>query len=261
MDGAAYELGAPFATRRKYRFSPDSVWFGDGYYYELKYVDNFYGAHSTNEFFREENGKVYQFNGPQLYDLDLGPGDTLPSFVPEQGTRTVASVGTVVLDDGLPRKSMTMVCASDSFAPPVTVVEGMGDLESFFYSKWHCVNPFDGPSNDLLCFSVNGQIVYKVPGETCELTSTSQPVRPVVNVYPNPASDLMHIEMPMDQPEPVYQVRIYNLLGSCLSNQSIRSDGRLLPVDVSASPPGSYWGVVHDDGGTTFSFGFVKLNR
>ncbi|MCC6411250.1 MAG: T9SS type A sorting domain-containing protein [Saprospiraceae bacterium] len=255
------EWGAPFPTLRKYRFTPDSVLIGGKYYHELTYVDSFFGAHDTNRFYREENGIVYRSNGAVLYNLDLGPIDTLPSYVPEQGARTVSDVGTVIFNDGLPRKTMTIYCASDSFAPPVTVVEGMGDLEDFFHSEKYCINPLDGPSDHILCFSVNGEIVYQVPGETCDLTSTSQPVRPIVSIHPNPAEDLIYIEMPTDQPEPVYQVRIFNTLGSCLSNQSILSDGHLLLVDVSVLPPGSYWGVVYGDGGGAFSFGFLKFNR
>lgn len=242
-------------TRRKYRFSPDTVLINGKYYYELKYDDNLMGARSTNRFYREENGFVYTSEGVVLYDLKLGVTDTLPSNNPYQHTRTVTTVGTTILNDNLTRKTMRVECDSNAIGAPITVVEGIGDLEEFFYSAVQCINPFDGPTDLLLCFSVNGQIIYMKAGESCELSSTSLPGNWTrASVYPNPTSERLYLDISSTDAE----LMVYNSLGMCVLNQHCAVVGGLLSADVSGLRAGSYWGVARSADGKMYAFGFVQ---
>jgi hypothetical protein len=242
-------------SRRKYRFSPDTVLINGKYYYELKYDDSVMGAHSTNRFYREENGTVYTSAGVVLYDLKLGVTDTLPSNNPYQQTRTVATVGTTILNDNQTRKTMRVECGSDSIDSPITVVEGIGDLEEFFHSEVQCINPFDGPTDLLVCYSVNGQIIYTKSGENCDLSSTHLPSNWTrASVYPNPANEQLHLDIPSNTAELI----IYNSLGMCVLNQHCTAVGGLLSADVSGLRPGSYWGVVRSEYGKMYTFVFLS---
>lgn len=248
-------------SRRKYRFSPDSVLMNGKYFYELTYDDSFLGSNATGRYYREENGIVYRSNGAVAFDLNLGAGDTLPSNQgANQGARTVLAVGTVIYADSLPRKTMTVHCAADTTAPPLTVVEGMGDLEDFFRSEVLCINPLDGPEDYLLCYSVDGEVVYMKPGENCDLSATTIPgKRKPVAVYPNPVVGQLYIDIPIDAAGPAYQVLIYNALGGLLLDQNCFVAGGLLSVDVSGLYPGSYWGVVRCEDGKMLPFMFVRI--
>ncbi|MCW5922882.1 MAG: T9SS type A sorting domain-containing protein [Saprospiraceae bacterium] len=249
-------------SRRKYRFSPDSVLINGKHHYELTYTDSFYGFKATGRYYREENGIVYTSAGEVVYNLNLGTNDTLPSNQSaNQGARTVLALGTAIFDDSLPRKTMTVQCATDPTAPPVTVVEGIGDMQIFFHSEVQCINPLDGPSDYIVCYSVNGEIVYMKPDENCDLSSTTLPEkRALASVFPNPTADWLYIDIPVNVTEPTYQVRIYSALGACtFSPKQSTADGLLL-IDVSGLNPGSYWGVVWGNDGKAFPFMFVKKN-
>lgn len=243
-------------SRRKYRFSPDTVLINGNYHLELTYDDSFLGQKATGRYYREENGIVYTSDGAVVYNLNLGAGDTLPSFHPNQGTRTVVSVGTVSLNDNISRKTMAVRCATDSF-DTVTVVEGMGDLEDFFRSAVQCINPLDGPSDLILCFTVNGEIVFLKPGETCDLSSTTNPAGRVVAVYPNPVFDRLYIDLPDEASHQTYRVRIYNALGKCLLSQNTPVVNGLLSVGVPDLNGGRFWGVLHNDDGKIYNFTFL----
>lgn len=252
-------------SRRKYRFAPDSVLVNEKYCYELKYEDSFFGAHSTNRFYREENGIVYTSDGEVVYDLNLGTLDTMLSYyLPNQRTRTVTAVGTVFFNDSLPRKTQTVTCAAtDDPENPgissITIVEGMGDFEDFLFAPLHCANAIDGPSDIIVCFSVNGQIVYMKPGESCDLTATTLPDNPTrISVYPNPADERLYIDIPVSVAESAYQLRIYNTLGACILTPQLAPSGGLLTVDIARLSPGSYWGMLLGADGKTFPFAFIK---
>jgi outer membrane protein assembly factor BamB len=250
-------------SRRKYRFAPDSVLVNGKYCYELKYEDSFFGAHSTNRFYREENGIVYTSNGEVVYDLNLGTLDTmLYYYYPNQYTRTVTAVGTVVFNDSQPRKTQKVECPNTpdfQIADPITIVEGMGDLEDFFHAPFHCINPLDGPSDYIVCFSVNGQIVYMKPGESCDLTATTLPDDHTrISVYPNPADERLYIDIPALVAESAYQLRIYNTLGACILTPKMAPSSGLLTVDIARLSPGSYWGMLLGADGKTFPFAFIK---
>lgn len=253
--------GFSIKSRRRFRFLPDSILINGKYYHELAYDDTFFGTQSTGKYYREEQGIVYSHTGTILYDMNLESTDTLASNnFTRQGTRRVVAVKTVVLDDGLPRKSMTVRCENDSTAPFVTVIEGIGDIKDFFYSETQCINPLDGPSNEILCYSVNGNVVYLKQGANCDLSSIDHDVKQgKIKVYPNPAKDHLYILIPAEEGSATYQIRIYNTLGAPMGTQQVALVSRLLDADVSTLPPGNYWGVISSDNGRYFPFSFGKL--
>lgn len=248
-----HELLGP-TSRRKYRFSPDAKFINGNYYYELTYVDNFFGSKSTGQYYREENGIVYTVAGEVVYNLNLGTTDTVPSNQgANQGTRTIVAVGTAVLNDNLPRKTMIVQCATGT-TDTVTVVEGIGDLEDFFHSEVQCINPLDGPGDYILCYSVSGEIVYMKPGENCDLSATNLPGKQaVISVYPNPAFDKLFIEF--GDAENADQIDCFDALGCRVLNAGALPAGEGL--DVSRLPAGFYSGVVHLRGKRLAVFKFV----
>jgi hypothetical protein len=168
------------------------------------------------------------------------------------------SVGTVVYDDGIPRKTMRVQCANDSL-DAVTVVEGIGDLEEFFRSEVQCINPLDGPSNYILCYSVGGEIVYMKPGESCDLSSTSFPGDPGrIVVYPNPVTDWLYINSPAEGNSQHYDIQVYNTLGKAVITTHAPTVGDLLSVEVTGLPSGSYWGIIRDEDGNIYPFSFIR---
>lgn len=251
----------PFlSSRRKYRFSSDSVLLGGQYYRELKYEDSFLGAQSSGRFYREAQGVVTRYNGPVVYNLNLGASDTLPAIdAPNYFTRAVASVGTVIYSDGIPRKTMQVYCAADSTAPLHTVVEGMGNLEEFFFSEIQCINPLDGPTDLLECFRVNGETLYLKPGASCELSATEGPEQlPRAAVFPNPAAELLNITLPQRHTAAAYRVLIYHASGQLALDQTLMPVADALQVPVSALSPGAYYGQLRRANGESRVFAFVR---
>jgi len=249
-------------SRRKYRFSPDTVLINGQYHYELTYDDSFFGYKSTGRYYREENGIVHTSAGEVVYNLNLGTTDTLPSNQgANQGTRVVVSVGTAIYNDGIPRKTMRVQCVNDSL-DAVTVVEGIGNLEEFFRSEVQCINPLDGPSNYILCYSVGGEIVYMKPGESCDLSSTNFPGNPKrIAVYPNPASDWLYINCPAEGNPGCYYIQVYNTLGMVVMTSRVPVVGDLLSVEIAGLPSGSYWGAIRDEDGHIYPFSFIRSDN
>ncbi|MEZ4918148.1 MAG: T9SS type A sorting domain-containing protein [Saprospiraceae bacterium] len=247
-------------SRRTYRFSSDSVLINGFYCHELEFEDSFMGSQSTDRFYREENGLVYRSNGELVYNLNLLPGDTLPSNLSaNQGTRTVIASGTLVYNDNLSRKFQIIQCAGDS-SSSVTVVEGIGDLENFFFSEVLCINPLDGPTDLLVCYAVDGQTVYLKQGSNCDLSSSNEiDKNNTARVYPNPVVDDLHLVLPKnDIDSRGGDIRIYNALGICVFEQKkVLVEGEVV-LNVSLLPTGIYKGFLQNESGRVYSFGFVK---
>jgi Secretion system C-terminal sorting domain len=250
-----------FNTRRKYRFSLDSV-FVNGYFHrELEYNDSFTGFHTTGRYYREKDGIVYNSFGHVLYNLNLGATDTLPSNQNlNPSTRTILSVGTVVLNDGLPRKTMKFQC-DDEPIDTLTIVEGIGDLGEFFHAELQCINPLDGSGKTINCFSVNGEIVYKRIGEDCDLISTSHPInseKPII-VYPNPTNGLLYLNLSNIDYNQIMQVHIYSSLGTLKLRQDLVKTNGLFSIETSDLNDGIYLGQVILGDGQVIPFEFVVM--
>lgn len=157
---------------------------------------------------------------------------------------------------------MTVQCAQDPLVPPVTVVEGIGDLEDFFHSQLLCINPLDGPSDTVLCYSVNGLIVYQKQGESCDLVSTTGPDEgTLASVYPNPATGTLYVKMPAAVTESSYQVRMYSSIGNCMIHTAADCHEGLLTLEVSQLQTGNYWGLVQGRDGKYWPFKFEKIGE
>ena len=165
----------------KYTFSADSVLMDGEYYHILLYATSMTSFWlQTDEYFREENGKVYkigELSGTTkklLYDFDFSIGDTLiPKANIAQGHREILSVGTIQFLDGIPRKFLTLECAAE-FSEPISIVwiEGIEDIGQLFYTESFCSLAGDGSTELIRCFSTNGQTIYIRPDlEGCYITS------------------------------------------------------------------------------------------
>ncbi|MFN0035181.1 MAG: T9SS type A sorting domain-containing protein [Saprospiraceae bacterium] len=249
--------GWPAEKIRRYTFSADSAFIDGKYYHELIYSINMSGGPwaSSGSFLREENGKVYTKadNLPErlIYDFHFGIGDSLTGGNNvNQATRYVTQVGSTQLLDGVPRKKITL----DSQCGETEWTEGIGETYALFYSESVC-SLWDGIPLYIRCFSTNGQLLYKRPDISgCYTTSVGDVGLTTVHVFPNPGSDILHIEA--ENEESITTVVLYNSIGVLALTTS-----DLLPqsngVDISTLPPGFYAGLVCFGDHTVKAFKFV----
>lgn len=229
---------------RRYTFSSDTVLLDGKYYHELIFSTNMSGGPwVTNEdFFREENGKIYRWleNMPErlVYDFHFGIGDSLSGVDANQATRYVTLVGSIQLQDDIPRKfiEFNSGCGSSRW------VEGIGEMEDLLYSEVFC-SLWDGIPLTIRCFSTNGQLLYQRPDISgCYTSSIQELAMGSIAVFPNPGSDILFFET--EDGSPVTSLKMFNGTGSLVlmvDNQKTPIDR----VDVSTLPAGFYTGMVY----------------
>lgn len=160
-----------------------------------------------------------------LFDFSIGVGDTIPI---EGLTMIVDSVWTITTPDNVTRR----VYKSDWGYPEIAMIEGIGG---------NC-GPFSQPSiwfenyAMLMCVKNNGQNIY---GERCiEMLTVSTPTLNLTEIkcYPNPAKDIVTIELPSGVA--VYDVTLINSEGKVLQKEY--SSAPILKLDLSDYNPGVY---------------------
>ncbi|HZV71264.1 MAG TPA: T9SS type A sorting domain-containing protein [Saprospiraceae bacterium] len=241
----------PTAIHR-FRFDPDSILIDNKPYYKLIYSPTIEGNwEETNRLMREDSGRVYELNLIDtteilLYDFNFQVGDTMSSH--QDGTdnrRQVISVGTVVLADELPRKTITIECTSNTSTPDTTVwIEGIGDAERLFWSKTFCSTlDSDDSIAAIRCFLTNDLWMYSRPGllEGCYITAVEHLEPELLSVFPNPNSGILHFQIGPDQVAD--RIVIYNSFGILVfSSENWTSDHIL---DLSSQPSGIYHGWLY----------------
>jgi hypothetical protein len=183
-------------------------------------------------FFRDDsiNRKVYilDFNsGPTeqlMYDFTLIPGDTLNSLYHDHQILTVNSVSNVSLLNGGTRVQLNL---SNGF----NYIEGIGGSQGFFYQLlmglgwWYEEN----------CVTENGVHIY---GSQCFTILSSGKIIPeeILSVYPNPATDFLHIERQAESEEDFI---LYDINGRVVLEQKLFSENE--KIDLSEIKPGIYF--------------------
>ncbi|MEO0272912.1 MAG: T9SS type A sorting domain-containing protein [candidate division WOR-3 bacterium] len=251
---------------RRYTFSIDSTLFSGRYYRQLIYSKSMSGGpwHSTGEYFREDDGRVFKIwgSGNQaerlVYDMDFGVGDTLvphPDPALRQGDRKIVQVGTIELLDGVPRKFLLL--KSSQCIDTTMWIEGVGDVARLFWTEVFCSLGEDFPPAFIRCFSTKGQLLYKRPDvDRCYTSSSKDVVLPEMKVYPNPASGVLLFDM--EDISLLNSINIFDATGHLmLSNQKILSEGK---IDVSHLPNGFYIGTAYFKNETQKSFKII-INR
>jgi hypothetical protein len=153
--------------------------------------------------YRVEGEKVYVHddNGDFLfYDFGLELGDTFKAG--NGGTFMVEKIDSIELNDGFHK---VVDFGSSSF------IRGVGSIEGIFAFMGPNVSGF---SNELICFGVNNKALYPHYSDTAcyELTNTASIMHPAkffIEIFPNPASDILHIS----NIEPTDKVSLYRANG------------------------------------------------
>ena len=210
---------------------------------------------TTHEYVYEENGVVYWWNKELqtftvLYDFGAEVGDEWEIKV---GTESITMHVDNVEYYEYEGRSYRMLHVSDPenlFSGDI--VCGIGHLTSFFPEK--LMNRGKGYRvENLRCFWVDGTMVFKMGDEDCDAVYEKyhhgiddEPGESGLAVYPNPANDVLFVEMHgrASQPTPTY--RITNLMGQTVIQGRITAETQ--EIDIVDLPVGMYFITI--DGAT-----------
>jgi hypothetical protein len=148
----------------QFTFSIDSIKLGNHYYKEQMY-DHYSnpGWKGTKDYYRERNGKVYQYNGTEIgelcYDFTLNIGDRLRDAT--NGELLVTKKDSITTLDGLTRTRLTFkqFCGNSEVGEFIWI-EGIGNITSVNTANNICI--IYDPVSELNCFLVNNKPVYNV---------------------------------------------------------------------------------------------------
>lgn len=221
-------------------------------------------------FVREENKKVF-FRGPSryfkdsgeyiMYDFNLLPGDTF-DYV-GYGYRyefpahmTLLKIDTVQLDNGEYRRRFNFEASNGSQTTHKTWIGGMGDIANPVYQE----DVFVGwGSNHVTCFFDGDTVLWHnefwYPGYCNRRVSIKQQTRKVsINLFPNPATDILHIEgLPKGTSKYCYQ--IINMKGQIMQQGELSAGNTYLAI--SSLRVGTYKLIINA-GNTRYATGFIK---
>ncbi len=185
---------------------------------------------------RQDSGKVYSrsYWGEEelLYDFNLNVGDTFNSpFM------LVDSVDTV--DWGRVRKRMFLRCSDCASYFDEIWVEGIGNINPYFFWPFTRELIADGPTYEVRCYSENGATVYPSAGfqdcyvDTFFYLSDKNIFEEEVNIYPNPVSDFLFIDLPQHEEVDVCLSSVLGVELFCEKHSGNTSiDMRLYPESI-----------------------------
>ncbi|HZV71005.1 MAG TPA: T9SS type A sorting domain-containing protein [Saprospiraceae bacterium] len=248
-----------YSMSLKYTVDSHPSLFAGKTYYEVLQTDEELSENwkKTGDFIRAENNIIYLWQNPQeieLYNFNLIINDTFPVYY--FGTNLIVdSIDTFVLLTGEERKYLRLHCEYDD-EPPFGFgytewVEGIGNINGFFYNNNQCV--FDTDGSDIMCMFRNDTLIYDDPQiNACWLLPTAiheDKAREVL-ITPNPVSDFIHIT---GTPGEINFIRIFNTIGHQLYH------GKSNTIDVNNFSSGYYTLVILMDNDHYEVKGFVKL--
>lgn len=196
---------------------------------------------SLNRTYAYHNDTVDQL----IFDFNVQAGDTIHSQnAYSNNDLAVDSVDTVYWDK--PRRRVFGKVTN--WGIPIEMVDGVGVVSSA-----PLFNPFanevDGPTYDLLCFYVNGSIVfYNSKFSSCYIDSVYNGIdeKPLnaVRVYPNPADGFVVFDL-SNLPATEYYLLITNAVGQILKQMPVNSTN--FKLETTGFAPGVYFYQVTDE--------------
>ena len=168
--------------------------------------------------FREVDKKIYLYNivGDYellIHDFGLTIGDTFLSKNSDidPGTLlTVTNVDSLILNNGVARKRITLNCESNS---TITWVKGIGNTVNPLAST---IMSCDSVDNELLlCYSEFNQTLYEGDHdyESCWINTDVEEIpESEIKLYPNPVNDILYIEAKTA----INVARVYNFQGQLI---------------------------------------------
>jgi Secretion system C-terminal sorting domain len=179
-----------------------------------------------------------------LYDFNLQVGDTVPSLITDQQILTVSSIDSVLLNGIYHKRYAINNCDGSGGFIPLYFMEGVGGTYGLLRFS---LCPFED-FNNLLCFSVNEQLIYNDPDftEDCVLISVGaeeNKFEKSVLLYPIPANDILKIKFDKHK-SMATAIGIFNALGTAVKSQQIVAGVQETSIDLSDLADGIYFAII-----------------
>lgn len=237
-------------------FFKDSVEIDGKYYYQTYSTTDstFQDATATHNFYREENGIVYQRDERLkseeiIYNFNLNAGDSIIYlFGTFQQIVKVLAVDSIKLLDKTTRKRLTLY--NPRYAMKESNfrywIEGIGGLVQTFNPSLMYAS--DGTSS-LSCFFHKGDYTYGYYIDKCPdklgriIIDNTKEITPLQGVQLLQNLGDGNISFRLENPGQ-YQCKVYNTLGSLLQTQIARQGDNF--ISVTSFPKGIYFLQVYD---------------
>lgn len=213
---------------------------------------------SEDVFFRQDGAKVYryhtEYDGEEvlLYDFEL---EGLVNYLYESDypmefsvLYDVAGQSTFELDNGEERNSVIILSGNPQAPWQETVewVDGIGDIENPLFPEEYLTPYFDIINSRLVCFwdDYEDDPIYRSPNfVNCEgdvVDNTTEAPLQTYQLYPNPTSSIIAINMPMEGK----QIVLLDILGHLVISFENSNE-----LDLSILPSGTYfYQILEKDG-------------
>jgi hypothetical protein len=238
-------------------------------------IGEFFGSQDTlteTLYVQEENqlvaGYDRYFGSTFLYDFNADPGDTLPmSFGGlSPAPFVVDSSGTIDFNGHM--LTFQDIRFPNLFEPgehfEMRVIERIGSSNSHLFHVRTVIQPFDAPSYYLRCYEDDDLGLIRLTDDSgpCNLlegpTSTMESTESSIVIFPNPASDVVHVQHPY---QGLVDFTVTDMLGAVrIKSNSVNSI--TFQIDISELENGLYYILATDPaGGILFTTKVTKHGR
>ena len=222
---------------RKYRMFPynsDSLYF-------LRSSDNFIGLDETimereEEFIKEKDGKVYflkENDYELLYDFTLKINDEFESnlFLLKY---KVIDVDTLILTNGVKKKYWKLKPINSEKVTRVWI-ENIGDTRGLLWHE-HEMDTFC--DRYLVEYYLRGSLYFNQSEGDCLLNDIDRIKFDRPLIYPNPASDIVFIEIPKSND--FLEIEIFNINGTLINKIQIANEQSKFELKINQYHSGIY---------------------
>ena len=195
---------------------------------------------------REEDGKVWKRKSATdilIYDFTAQVGDTLRFGDFHEFDYFVVDSISIEQIGGRDRRKFWFGLENDITGEPVAIetwTEGIGSDMGLLFSGWYYVS---GGYYRALCFHQNGELLWQNEYYgTCMIDAVEEMDISPISLYPNPTSEVVHIEG-----VEAAEVQVYNSFG-----QLVKTVHDANEIPVAALPQGVYLLRITDTDGKVY---------
>ena len=233
--------------------------YSNGIYFKLQYGNNPCDTtitHFTNKYIaaiREDSNKIFVYGHGLLYDFNLSTGDSLPTFGPT--TQFIDSIDNISIN-GVQHKRF--------FSKGNWIIEGIGSSFGLLEPIYTTLNNKTGYTiYEFHCFGQHDSVLYS-PNGYCALNvgiskSNDFVLMPLLNIFPNPATDIINIDIPKQYKQQNTEIVIYNSQGAEVNKINISNNTERINLNINQLPSGVYFLRLVSDEGVGTSGSFIKL--
>ena len=208
---------------------------------------------TTHEYVYEKNGKVYWWNKDLeeftvLYDLAAQSGDEWEIKVGTESLIMHVDSVEYIDHEGSNYRTLHVSDADNLFTGDI--VCGIGHLTSFFPERLMNRGK-DYRVEGLRCYWIGDELVFKIGDDDCDAIYSElhgieeQYSGNGYTVYPNPANNVLFVEMPGRASLQDQTYRITNLIGQTILSGRFTSENQ--QIDISTLPEGMYFITIGDE--------------